>query len=179
MGKRLFFWELGGCLWTAAAGTALHFFYDWAGRPAWAAAFSAVNESVWEHMKLLFVPVFLFTLIQLWAMGRRYPNLPAVRAVTALAGTLLIPTLYYTYTGALGTHVLWADILIFLLTDGVLFCLDCRLLRRGMCSAGWQQVAGLAALWGLVFLFVWCTFRPPLFPLWRDMTTGRYGRPFS
>ena len=29
MGKRLFYWELAGALFTAAMGTLLHFVYDW------------------------------------------------------------------------------------------------------------------------------------------------------
>ena len=31
MGKRLFYWELAGALFTAAMGTLLHFVYDWSG----------------------------------------------------------------------------------------------------------------------------------------------------
>lgn len=60
MGKRLFYWELAGALFTAALGTLLHFVYDWSGGWGAAAAFSAVNESTWEHMKLLFSPCSCF-----------------------------------------------------------------------------------------------------------------------
>ena len=84
MKRRLFFWEAGGFLFTAAAGTLLHFVYDWSGGSALAAAFSAVNESVWEHMKLLFFPAFLFSLVQVCREGRNYPNFPAVRALSVL-----------------------------------------------------------------------------------------------
>lgn len=167
MGKRLLVWELAGFLWTGLAGTALHFLYDWTGRAPWAAFFSAVNESVWEHMKLLFIPVFLFTIVQACFLGRQYPDLFAVRGVTALAGTASIPFLYYTYTGALGFHSLWVDILIFFLADAGLFWLDFRLLRRGAVGSGWRQVAGLILLWAVLFAFVWCTCRPPDLPLFR------------
>ena len=53
--------------------------------------------------------------------------------------------------------------------------LDGWLLRRGRQGALWQQVAGLAVLWGLAFCFVWCTFRPPQIALWQDPVTGQYG----
>ncbi len=165
MGKRLFYWTLAGFLWTGIAGTVLHFFYGWTGEAPWAAAFSAVNESVWEHMKLLYIPVFLFSMVQLCALGRQYPNLLAVRAVTAALGTLAVPMLYYTYTGALGVERLWADVLIFFLANAGLFCLDRRLLRRGTFAAGWAQIAGLIALWGILFAFVWCSYRPPALPI--------------
>ena len=131
MGKRLFFWELAGFLWTAAAGTLLHFVYDWSGGSALAAAFSAVNESTWEHMKLLFVPVFLFTVVQVGFLGRTYPNLLAVRGITTLAGLALIPVLFYTYGGVLGYTVAWANIAVFYLAAATAFALDFRLLRWG------------------------------------------------
>ncbi len=166
MEKRLFFWELGGFLFTAAAGALLHGAYDWGGR--WTAAFSSVNGSTWEHMKLLFVPVFLFSLVQMCLLGREYPYLPAARACSAFFGLGLIPVLFYTYTGVLGYRLPWADGALFLLADLGTFWLDFRLLRRSRRTALWRQVLGLAALWGLAFCFVWCTFRPPELALWQD-----------
>ena len=145
MGKRLFYWELAGALFTAALGTLLHFVYDWSGGWGAAAAFSAVNESTWEHMKLLFFPMFLTSVVQLCCLGRTYPNFLAVRGVSTLAGTALIPVLFYTYTGVLGRHLLWA------------------------------QLLGLVILWGLAFLFVFCTFHPPGLALWQDPVTLGYG----
>ena len=175
MGKRLFFWELAGFVWTAAAGTLLHFLYDRSGGGPAAAVISAVNESTWEHMKLLFVPLFLFTAAQAGFLGKFYPNLLAVRAVSALTGLALIPVLFYTYSGFLGYSGLWGNVGVFCLSALAAFGLDWRLLRQGRFSAPWQQVAGLAVLWALAFAFVWCTFRPPELGLWRDPVTGRFG----
>ncbi len=175
MKRRLFFWEAGGFLFTGALGTLLHFVYEWSGGGTAAAVISAVNESTWEHMKLLFVPLFLFSVAQVCLLGRNYPNFLAVRAVSALAGLALIPILFYTYTGALGRNYDWVNIAIFFVADLGAFALDFWLLRRGRCSAGWQQLLGLGALWGLLFCFVWCTFRPVRLPLWQDPVTGSYG----
>ncbi len=177
MRKRLFWWELAGFTVTAALGALLHFTYAWSGGWDVAAAFSAVNESVWEHMKLLFFPVFLFSVVQVCVMGRNYPNFLAVRALSLLTGLALIPVLFYTYTGVWGSHALWADVAVFLLADLGAFWLDFRLLGRNRLSSGWQQVAGLLLLWGLAFLFVFFTFRPPRVDLWRDMAAGLYGVP--
>lgn len=175
MGKRLVRWELGGAVFTAVMGVLLHFAYDWSGQSPWAAMTAAVNESVWEHMKLLFVPVFLFTMVQLWFLGRAYPNLLAARAVSTLTGLALIPTLFYTYMGVLGYGIKWVNISIFYLSALAAFALDIRLLRRGRFDSPWQQLLGLAALWALAFLFVWWTFRAPLLGLWRDPVAGGYG----
>ena len=127
-------------------------------------------------MKLLFFPMFLTSVVQLCCLGRTYPNFLAVRGVSTLAGTALIPVLFYTYTGVLGRHLLWADIAVFYLSVLGAFALDFRLLRRGRFTSLWQQILGLAALWALAFCFVWCTFRPVELALWRDPLTGGYGR---
>ena len=137
MGKRLFYWELAGALFTAALGTLLHFVYDWSGGWGAAAAFSAVNESTWEHMKLLFFPMFLFSVVQVCCLGRNYPNFLAARGVSTVTGVALIPVLFYTYTGVLGRHLLWADIAVFYLSVLGAFALDFRLLRRGRFTSLW------------------------------------------
>ena len=95
-------------------------------------------------MKLLFFPLFLFSVVQLCCLGRTYPNFLAVRGVSTLTGVLLIPVLYYTYSGAVGDHVLWADIAVFYLAVLGAFALDFRLLRRGRFTSLWQQLLGLA-----------------------------------
>ena len=175
MGKKLFYWELAGFLSVSTLGALLHFVYDWSGRWNVAAAFSAVNESTWEHMKLLFFPLFLFSVVQVCAMGRNYPNFLAVRAVSILTGLVLIPVLFYTYTGVLGRSVDWVNIALFFLAALGAFLLDFRLLRRSRLSAPWQQILGLAVLWALAFCFVWCTFHPVELALWRDPVTGGFG----
>ena len=175
MRKQLFFWELAGFLVTGALGVLLHFVYEWSGGSQVAAAFSAVNESTWEHMKLLFFPLFLFSVVQVCVMGRNYPNFLAVRAVSILTGLVLIPVLFYTYTGVLGRSVDWVNIALFFLAALGAFLLDFRLLRRSRLSAPWQQILGLAVLWALAFCFVWCTFHPVELALWRDPGTGGFG----
>ena len=175
MRKRLFFWELAGFLFPSAVGSLLHFAYEWSGGSLAAAVVSAVNESTWEHMKLLFVPMFLFSVVQVCVLGKTYPNFLAVRAVSIVTGLTLIPVLYYTYTGAWGQMRDWANIAVFFLAALGAFLLDCSLLRRNRLSSPWQQVLGLVMLWALAFCFVWCTFRPFHIALWRDPLTGTYG----
>ena len=177
MRRQIDWWELGGFLFTVTAGTALHFLYAWSGQRSWAAVFSAVNESVWEHMKLLYVPLFLLSMVQLCCQGRTSSNYLAVRAASALFGTALIPVLYYTYTGALGRDFLAADIAVFLLAAALTFLLDRVLRRKGTFGDGWQQILGLLLLWGVMFLFLYLTFRPCHIPLFRDPATGGYGIP--
>ena len=44
-------------------GSLCHFLYDWSGGLSLAALFCPVNESVWEHLKLLYFPFLLVSLV--------------------------------------------------------------------------------------------------------------------
>ena len=177
MYKKLRRWEIAGFLFTALAGPLLHFAYDWSGENRIVAAFSAVNESTWEHMKLLFVPVFLFSLLEMAVLTSRYRNLLAVKLAVTLAGLAAIPTLFYTYTGILGQGNQIADIAIFYLAAALVSYLGYRLGEAGKLSGGALQIASLLLLWAVAFLMVYCTYAPPHIALFRDPLTGGYGIP--
>ena len=46
-------------IFISVLGVLLHFTYEWSGDNAVVGLFSAVNESTWEHLKLLFFPFLL------------------------------------------------------------------------------------------------------------------------
>ena len=60
MKRTVWLWQLFGFAVTSLLGTVLHFLYEWLGEAVWIAPFSGVNESTWEHMKLLFWPMLAF-----------------------------------------------------------------------------------------------------------------------
>ena len=103
--------ETAGMLFTLLFGNLLHFVYDWTGQAGWAAYLSAVNESTWEHMKLLAVPWLVWTIVTIVVNRCAASALP--RAIGLLAGLAAIPALFYTYTGILGKSVGVINILIF------------------------------------------------------------------
>ena len=175
MGKRLRNWEIAGFLWTVLAGTALHFLYDWTGGAVWAATVSAVNESVWEHMKLLFVPFFLFTMVEFIVFAEPLRSFFAAKAASILLGLLAIPVLFYSLGGMFGKTPDWVNIAIFFLADALLYFMSFRLLTRGALRGGARQLAGFLLLWALAFAFVFFTYRPIRLPLWQDPTNGLYG----
>ena len=72
---------------------------------------------------------------------------------------------------------MWVDIALFYAADAAVFWLSSRWRRQRRWPAGWQQAAGLLCLWLLLFLFIWCTYRPVRLPLWQDPTTLSYGIP--
>ena len=175
MRKRLVLWELCGFFFVAAIGTLLHFVYDWTGGSALAAAFSAVNESTWEHMKLLFFPMFFFALAEAGALGNKYQNFWSAKLIGILLGLALIPTLYYTYTGVTGLSLAWLNIAIFYVSAAIAYLAEARLLSCGRISGGTVQLGSAALLWLMAVIFVVLTWFPPHIPLFLDPITGQYG----
>lgn len=109
---RLFtFW---GILFTFFAGVLLHFVYEWSGQNPWVGLFAPVSESTWEHMKLVFFPMLFYTMFFCRKWKTFSPDFCSVSACGILLGTLSVPVLFYTYSGILGAHFLFADILVFL-----------------------------------------------------------------
>ena len=54
--KRFFRFEVFGAIFVSCAAVILHFLYEWSGKEFWVTLFSAVNESVWEHLKIFSIP---------------------------------------------------------------------------------------------------------------------------
>jgi hypothetical protein len=52
--KSILRWELGGIAFVVILGSVLHFAFEWSGRAIPIGPIAAVNESVWEHLKLGF-----------------------------------------------------------------------------------------------------------------------------
>jgi hypothetical protein len=173
MKRTVWLWELVGFAVSALLGTLLHFLYDFSGEALWAAPFSGVNESTWEHMKLLFWPMLIFTIAQAFFFRERKDFL-CIKLRGILLGLILIPALFYTYNGAIGKSPDFINIAIFFVSAAIAYLYETRLLyteRVHFCA----QKAAIAALSVLALLFVLFTFRAPHLPLFCDPLTGTYG----
>ncbi len=174
MKKSVTFWSFLGFVFVAVVGTLLHFLYDWLGQSAVVGIFAAINESIWEHMKLLFVSLMIFAVIESRFLAADYENFWCVKLLGTLAGLLVIPTLYYTYTGALGVSADWFNIVIFFTAAALVFFVEGWMLRTER-GCGVPSVAAIAVLVGVGAWFVAFTFLAPHIPLFRDPLSGTYG----
>ena len=173
MKERTILWQAAGFAAVTFCGTVAHFLYDWTGRSILVSPFSGVNESTWEHMKLLFWPLFLFALAQRWFF-KDQENYWCVKLAEILLGLALIPVLFYTYNGAFGKSPDWINISIFYFTALLVFLFEWRAFQKGLIQCRYPRLA-FAAIGLIGALFVAFTFSPPQIPLFRDPLTGIYG----
>ena len=158
------------------AGTLLHFLYGLTGKVFAAGLFAPVNESVWEHLKLVLWPMALWWVGgYLWASRRWEIDAPAWFAATlaaVLTAQVTIVLLFYFYTGAFGVESLGADVLLFFLAVLLGQIVGLRLYQRG---SGVSALVPLALLAALLVLFAVFTLVPPNLPLFTDAVTGTRG----
>lgn len=166
-------WQLLGFGVTSLCGTLLHFLYEWLGDAVWIAPFSGVNESTWEHMKLLFWPMFLYAVFQSFFFRDR-GDFWCVKLRGIVLGLLLIPVLFYTYNGAVGKSPDWLNIAIFFISDAVVYIYETRKFNASDAFCKSPKRA-LALLFLIAVLFVVFTFKTPEIGIFRDPITGTYG----
>ena len=94
MKKKVLIWEIIGFLTVCALSGVFHFIYDWSGKQAWIGFFCPVNESTWEHLKLLFFPVLIFSAIEYIWIRKASKNFIAARVTGTVLGMFTIIAVY-------------------------------------------------------------------------------------
>lgn len=167
--------QIAGFIFTVVIGTLLHFVYDWSDENPIAGLFGAVNESTWEHLKLLFVPMLIFGVLEYFLYGKKLDNFIPIRFLSMLLGIAVIVVGFYTYTGIIGRDYLLINILLFVLAVYAAYSYSCKMLRSHRFISTFSK--GLAIM-GLLFLtvcFILFTFAPPNIQLFLDPTSGMFG----
>ena len=116
-----------GTIFVTILGTLSHFVYEWSGNNFILGFFFPVNESTWEHMKLFFFPMLIYSLFMNKKLKDDYPCVTSSLLFGILLGTFLIPIIFYTYSGILDQNYLPLDILTFILSVFLAFIAVYRL----------------------------------------------------
>lgn len=173
MKRSINLWQLMGFAITSLGGTLLHFLYDWTGEAVFVAPFSGVNESTWEHMKLLFWPMFIFAIVQSFFF-KDQESFWCVKLKGMLLGLVLIPVLFYTYNGVIGQSPDWINIAIFFISAAIAYIYEARQFNNGTTQCKSPKIA-LAVLCVIALLFVIFTFATPEIGIFKDPLTETYG----
>ncbi len=172
MKRSIGIWQLWGFAATVFGGTILHFLYDWLGGAAWVSPFSGVNESTWEHMKLLFWPMLIYAIVQSYFFKER-ADYWCIKLRGTLLGLVLIPIVFYTYNGVIGPSPDWINIAIFFISAAVAYICETRQFNNEpTCRSSKTCIAILCVL---ALLFVIFTFATPEISIFKDPLTGTYG----
>lgn len=95
-------------------GVLFHFLYDWSSQNILVGFFTSINESTWEHLKLLFFPMLFVTIFELIFLKKKIQALLPSRTLGILSGMLFIIVTFYTFWGISGKLIDWINISIYI-----------------------------------------------------------------
>jgi len=167
-------WEIIGIFFIIIVGTLFHFLFEWFFSWPPIGAIAAVNESVWEHLKLPFWPLIIFSLIEYRFIKGKANNIIIGKNIAAIISVSTILIVFYTYTAVLGVEILIIDILSFFIgvIIGQFICYKIMSLSefpKSINIISWIIIVGFGIL---LILF---TYLPPHLPIFQDSESGLYG----
>lgn len=178
MSRKLLSWEIGGFFFIGLAGAALHFTFELTGFSNMVVAyFSAVNESTWEHLKMVFFPGLFFALIEYPFVRDMVRNYLIAKSASIFIMPLVIVLGWYAYTPFTGRSVFPLDLSLFYLAITIGQFAGYKILTGPQLPKRLNNTA-LVAIVLLSVAFSTFTFFPPrifLFEHFELNHTGLYG----
>lgn len=164
-------WEVRGIYWIIIVGSILHFVYDISGKSPIVGAFSPINESLWEHLKLGYFPLLAYSIVEYWFIRNHINNFFFAKSIGIIAMSLFIIIVFYTYNFIAKDSNFLVDITSFIL--GAIICqkLSLRIMKLPV-SKG-TEVIGFITFLLIGFIFVYFTFSPPKLHIFMDPKTEK------
>lgn len=173
--KRLLKWQIVSVVWVIVVGSLLHFVFEWSGNSPIVGAFSAVNESVWEHLKLGYWSMIFFCFIEYPFIKKYTSNYFFAKAIGIFAMNLFIVLFFYSYTALTGKPILFLDIVSYIVGAIIYGIISYKIMIKNYGRN--INVFGFVLLLVFGVLFVLFTFYPPKLPIFKDSQTGNCGIP--
>ena len=155
-------------------GTLLHFTYEWSGENSFVGSFSAVNESTWEHLKLVFFPMLLLAIIEYFFIKKEANNYIEAKTIGIFTSICFIIIFFYTYTGILGVNFAIIDILTFIISIILGEYVAYKLMIRKNESTKLSKILSTLIIIFFLLSFIIFTYNPPKVNLFKDPTEKTY-----
>jgi hypothetical protein len=146
--------------------------YRWIGIGAW---LFPVNESVWEHIKIIFIPYLIYTFIELCLLkpSDKY-NYFAIKSIALIAMPVVMIVLYFTYTGIIGRNYLFIDGIIGILSILAGYLISLRLILIDYKIKKKAVYISIAVI--ICVLLIIFTYLTPHINLFYDPIAKKFGR---
>ena len=170
--KKIINFYIFSTIFSILLGTLLHFTYNLSNKNIFVASFSAINESTWEHLKLLFFPLLITTVIGYFYIGKKYSNFIFTQTIGIIISILFIVIFFYTYTGVFGINLGFINILSFIIAILLAYFISYKLLNSFF---NINKKISLIILIILLLSFIIFTYIPTKINLFKDPITNTYG----
>ncbi|MBY9014988.1 MAG: hypothetical protein KGD68_04780 [Candidatus Lokiarchaeota archaeon] len=174
MNKKLLKWEIFGAIFISIVGALFHFMFEWLGSWPPIGGIFPVNESVWEHLKLPYWPLIIYSLVEHKFITENSNNLIFAKTLAILIDLSVILITFYTFTAILGVELLIIDILSFIIGVFIGQYVSAKVMSLGE-KPKWVSYISWIIFIALGLLFIIFTYLPPNLPIFLDSESGMYG----
>lgn len=160
-------YTLIGILVLFVVGSLFHFLYSLTGECFIVGLFVPINESIFEHTKMVVLPIFIWwSIFYLFRKKDLFVNAWFTSALIAMISAIIaIPMLFYFYSQAFGIESLVIDILILLISLAIGQILGLHYYRHGK---GIEYHFAIVLMIVIIILFAFFTINPPAFPIFNS-----------
>jgi hypothetical protein len=169
--------SIWGAVFAIIAGSVLHFVYKWSGSNFIIGLFTPINESPWEHMKLVFTPLVIFAFIDYCYLRKKTGNYCFALLKEIGVAIAFILAVFYTYTSLTGYSILAIDITSFVVSIILARWFGYKILIGNFKRWEFTGLNTVSAILLIVIaaFFIYATIFPPHVNLFRDSVTTTYG----
>ena len=165
--------EIYGTFFIIILGSLSHFFYDWFNHNKIVGYFTSVNESTWEHLKLIIAPSLLWLIVE-YHFYYDNSNLFFARFISLLIMLLIIPFIFYSYTKITKKTILFIDISSFVISIIIGQLAFSKLINIEVSNIFFTHI-GIIGLIIIFFFYIMNTYVPFKNFLYKDPITNKYG----
>ena len=173
MNKRdLFIYEIISTIFIIFLGFLFHFIYEWSNNNVLVSFFSPVNESIWEHLKLLFFPTLVTIIIGTFIFKNDYKNYLCNKTWGVIIGMFFIVVFFYTYSGIIGRNIDFINIGSFIIASLITEIYSYKnIIKDKRCN----KYLAIIILVIFTLLFMIFTYKTPSLGLFKDPINGTFG----
>ncbi len=173
--KKIIRFQIFSVIFTWILGTILHFLYEWSEDNKIIASFSAVNESTWEHLKLVFFPMLITTIVGFLVIGKDNKKFWCAKTIGIILAMSFIIVFFYTYTGIIGTNFAILDIGSFFVAVILGEYVAYKIMTNDEYKLKCNKRIAVIGLICILLCFIIFTYLPPHIGLFKDPISNGYG----
>jgi len=175
--KKILVWEIGGVIFILFVGSTLHFAFELTDFWKPMALIAPVNESIWEHLKMVFWPGIIFFLVEYKFLKDCVSNYWTAKTLCLLLMPLVITLGWYSMVALTGKNKFALNIALF----AVAIFLGQTVSHKILTDQSHAEAKIRYSIFIIVLLslaFTSFTYYPPKIFLFEHMdllNTGQYG----
>lgn len=174
--KKFIFMEILGAIVVSAMAVIFHDLYDLTDRNFYIGLFSATNESVFEHVKIIFFPYIIWSVVEYLILKPiDYKRFFTAKFIIAFVISSLVIVFYYTYVGIIGYDIMAVDITSAFVYVIIGFIWSYNWITAKGYSSDLWFIFSIILFFITLFAIIYFSVNPPKIPLFYDKGNAIYG----